>query len=195
MQGAACTCVVTEYRYRETDTFSIDVHPFTADELRGQFTEMVGSYRHNYFDSERMDTLDERRHWEERSNVALDTLGAMFRGRITERLLRSEAVQEEQIVETLLDWAAELGPGADHVSHTADSLERCADLLACLTSEQTVQGGVAKWPYIKSITVSLNAYILSKGLVLVDLPGMPPSLEGKVLSLSDRNRAPRLEFC
>jgi len=185
MQGAACTCVVTEYRYGEANTFSIDVHPFTKDELRAQFTEMVSSYRHNYLASGRMDTPDERRHWEERSEVALDTLGAMFRGRMIEGLLRSEAVPEEQIVETLLNWAAELGPGTDRVSYTADSLEHCADLLARLTSEQATPRGVAEWPYIKSITVSLNAYILSKGLVLVDLPGMLPLLrEMCLLSLT-----------
>lgn len=172
MQGAACTCVVTEYHYRDTDTFSIDVYPFTTDELRAQFTEMVSSYRHNYLNSGRMDTPEERGHWEEQSNVAFDTLSAMFRGRMTERFLRSETVTEEQIVETLLHWAAEFGPGTDHVSHTADSLEYCADLLARLTSEQTIRGGAAEWPYIKTITVSLKACVLSKGLVLVDLPGL-----------------------
>lgn len=177
MQGAACTCVVTEYRYHEADNFSVDVHPFSTDELRAQFGDMVSSYRHNYFASEHMDTADERRSWEERSKLALDTLGAMFRGRLTENLLRSEAVPEEDVVETLLAWAAELGPGTDHTSHTVDTLEQCADLLARLTSEEQTatgsrRGGVATWPYIKTITVSLNAYILSKGLVLVDLPGM-----------------------
>ena len=175
--GAACTCVVTEYRYHAAQNFSIGVQPFTAEELKAQFTEMVSSYRHNYFDSPDMETAEERRYWEDRSKVALDTLRAMFRGRITEEVLRSQGQSEQQIVATLLDWARELGPGTDAATHVADSPEACAEMLARLTSERVTSGGAAEWPYIQKITVSLDVHILSKGLVLVDLPGMSSPLK------------------
>lgn len=134
-------------------------------------------------DEDREETTKEGMEWAKLSRVALDTLDAMFRGRMTESLLRSKATPVDEIVETLLGWVAELGRGTEHVSsYEVDSLPKCTDFLAHLSTEQktSAQEGVAEWPFIKHITVSLNAHILSKGLVLVDLPGMPPSFaQGK----------------
>ncbi|KAK4232771.1 hypothetical protein C8A03DRAFT_39597, partial [Achaetomium macrosporum] len=39
--GAACTCVVTEYWYHDRDGFVVEVEPFSQSEIREQLTEMV----------------------------------------------------------------------------------------------------------------------------------------------------------
>lgn len=186
--GTAVTCVVTEFCYRETDSFFIHVHAFTKDELRVQFTEMVSNYRY-HLNCKQMESLEAQVEWEKLSKVALDTLEAMFRGRVTGSLLRSKSTPVDETVETLLGWVAELGRGTEHVSsYEVDSLHECAKILARLSTENKTgaRKGVAEWPFIKHITVSLNAHILSKGLVLVDLPGMPP------LSLKAKAPPPRL---
>lgn len=173
---------------------------------------MVSNYRCNHLNSKQMESLeaqmedDEEREesmkegmeWAKLSVVALDTLDAMFRDRMTESLLRSKATPVDEIVETLLGWVAELGRSTEHVSsYEVDSLPKCTNILARLSTEQKTgaQEGVAEWPFIKHITVSLNAHILSKGLVLVDLPGMPPpSLKAKEPPPTDRSWTPRFEF-
>ncbi|KAK0742907.1 hypothetical protein B0T18DRAFT_489791 [Schizothecium vesticola] len=166
--GAACTCVVTEYRYHEADDFAINVEEFSNDELRRQFTEMVGNYRHHHFHSAEFETNEERRDWEDLAKLARDTFSVMFRGRFTTALLTSE--QQKEVVETLLSWARERNPVARQ--SIAPTAEECSATLMRLTSEEASPQGPAAWPYIKKISVSLNAHILSKGLVLVDLPGL-----------------------
>ncbi|OAA82100.1 Dynamin, GTPase domain protein [Akanthomyces lecanii RCEF 1005] len=52
------------------------------------------------------------------------------------------------------------------------SQETCADELRVLSSFVADSDDRSAWPFIRRIKVSLNAHILSKGLVLVDLPGL-----------------------
>ncbi|KAK5663817.1 hypothetical protein OQA88_20 [Cercophora sp. LCS_1] len=166
--GAACTCVVTEYRFHEANNFAIKVDEFNQEELRRQFVEMVSNYRHHHFHSPEIDNDGDRRHWEDLAKLARDTFSVMFRGRFTPSSLTSG--QENEVVETLLSWAEERNriPG-DIIANTA---EECSAKLMNLTSEEASPREPAAWPYIKKISVSLNSHILSKGLVLVDLPGL-----------------------
>jgi hypothetical protein len=109
----------------------------------------------------------------------------MFRGRLgdEEFLLQWS---ESRVMRTFRSWVAE----ADHSPsgrQTFSSLEDCSAQLMPLTSEQNWTEEPSKWPYIRKVKyvlpplivvrftdcfrVFLKAYILSKGLVLVDLPG------------------------
>lgn len=164
--------MVTEYRYHSAEHFAIEVELFTEDDLRDQFTEMVHDYRHHLLHSDEMDTRDERVHWEDRANLARDTFQTMFRGRFTVAFLES-VEPEERMVQALLAWARELRPSNLQQSRISDTSAACSTALMSLTSD-TNQSRPAAWPYIRKITVSLNAHILSKGLVLVDLPGVYP---------------------
>lgn len=127
---------------------------------------------------------DERRHSKELSNLARDTFSAMFPDRYSSAVLMSG--NEDAVVNTLLGWAQQRGEFARNRSETRQSREECSDLLIKLTSEGTAADGPAVWPYIKKIryvsfsssgalanshSVHLRAHILSRGLVLVDLPG------------------------
>jgi len=150
--GAACTCVVTEYRYHEADDFAINVEEFSNDELRHQFTEMVGNYRHHHFHSAEIEMDGDRRHWEDLAKLARDTFSVMFRGRFSTALLTSE--QQNEVVETLLSWARERNPVATQsIAHTA---EECSARLMRLTSEEASPQGPAAWPYIKKIRYVLT---------------------------------------
>ncbi|KAK3367927.1 hypothetical protein B0H63DRAFT_490012 [Podospora didyma] len=166
--AAACTCVVTEYRYHEADNFIIDVEEFSNHELKQQFTEMVRNYRHSHFHSAEIRQDGDGPQWASLAKLACDTFEAMFRGRFHPSVLTSG--QQEQVVETLLGWARERSSVAGQ--KIAPTFKECSAQLIWLTSEETSPQGPAVWPYIKKISVFLNAYILSKGLVLVDLPGL-----------------------
>ncbi|KAH6842290.1 hypothetical protein B0I37DRAFT_381596 [Chaetomium sp. MPI-CAGE-AT-0009] len=170
--GAACTCVVTEYYHHPRGDFTVDVVLFSEEEIQQQVRDLVHAYRHNYFHSRDMELREDRRHWEKRAKLAEDTFKAMFADRFTSALLRSDN-SEDMIVETYLNWAMDLRPSREFGGHTVtDSLEECSRLLMRLTSDRDRAEGPKSWPYIKKIRVSLDAYILSKGLVLVDLPGL-----------------------
>ena len=145
--GAACTCVVTEYRYYEADNFTINVEEFSNDELRHQFTEMVGNYHHHHFQSAQIENDEDRRHWEDLAKLAHDTFGAMFRGRFNTELLTSR--QQNEVVETLLGWARERNPVAGR--SIVNTPEDCSMRLMHLTSEEASPQGPAAWPYIKKI--------------------------------------------
>ncbi|KAK0707804.1 hypothetical protein B0H67DRAFT_647946 [Lasiosphaeris hirsuta] len=171
--GKACTCVVTEYAYHDSQDFNIEVHLFDDDELRDQFTELVPAYR--YFRQnppESYTDANERRYCEEKYNLARDTFHTMFphQFKTVEQLLVAPNLAEIRITERLVAMARELGPSPSH-PQVRTSLEDCAALLLSLTSEGPGQGP-AIWPFIKKISVFLNSYILSKGLILVDLPGL-----------------------
>ncbi|KAK4041410.1 hypothetical protein C8A01DRAFT_14819, partial [Parachaetomium inaequale] len=170
--GAACTCVVTEYRHHDRPDFAIDVVLFTEAELREQFRTLVHAYRHNHFHSADMESEDDRKHWVDQAKLAEDTFKAMFADRFSTASLLEDSANE-RIVETLLNLAVQLRSRHNIGEHAvSNSPEECSDLLMNLTSERAAAQGPVAWPYIKKISVFLDAYILSKGLVLVDLPGL-----------------------
>ncbi|KAF6831532.1 Nuclear GTPase SLIP-GC 3 [Colletotrichum plurivorum] len=112
----------------------------------------------------------EARDFEEQAQVALDTFRAMFRGHLDENFLAEDGA--DFVLETLQSWLIETRPDDVGGQQSQATLEECASLLMNLTSETASLNQPAIWPYIKKIKVFLNSHILSKGLVLVDLPGL-----------------------
>ncbi|KAF4626102.1 hypothetical protein G7Y89_g12058 [Cudoniella acicularis] len=168
--GAACTCVVTEFHFHNSNDFAIDVEWFSLDDIAAQLTELLQSYRHYHLHSAEMER-QEREDLEDRANVARDTFRAMFRGRLgNEQFLMQSP--EAAVMQTLQSWAAEFGTSSAGGRETQRTIEDCSALLMRLTSEENSTQEPAKWPYIRKIKVFINAHILSKGLVLVDLPGL-----------------------
>lgn len=199
--GTACTCVVTEYRYHDRPNFAIDVVLFTEAELKEQLRKMVDACRHNHFHSATMESENERKHWADQAKLAKDTFKAMFADQCKPEFLLSNNTDEHVIVDELLSRAMRLRSRHNFDGRVvSNSLEECSDLLMSLTSVSADAQGPEAWPFIKKIryvgrsfpskrtrtqgpdshgrSVFLDAYILSKGLVLVDLPGMiVPSAE------------------
>lgn len=162
-KGAACTCVVTEYHFHAADHFLIDVEMFSEDELYEQLDELLGSYR-----AFKSGVGGESK---EKADIAMDTFKCMFRGKLQDEawiLNESEDVVSDQFKM----WAKQtrrLGPPN---RQTVQTLEECSSLLVPLSSEPNDPLQSSVWPYIRKIKVYLRAHILSKGLVLVDLPGL-----------------------
>ncbi|KAK6859171.1 hypothetical protein PG995_005024 [Apiospora arundinis] len=169
--GAACTCVATEYHFHGRDDFVVRVHRFTEDEIKDQLANLLQAYR-NFHLNESTLQGDEREHYEQMANVAKHTFAVMFGNRFRRNRSNITRVTEAEGLEMLYDWLDEVSPSFDDASHTTPNIEDCSNLLAQLTSEQMQARSPAEWPYIKKISVYLQAQILSKGLVLVDLPGL-----------------------
>ncbi|KAK4161389.1 hypothetical protein QBC43DRAFT_323938 [Cladorrhinum sp. PSN259] len=174
--GSACTCVATEYRFHDSQTFTIQVTPFTEDELRTQLSGLVQSYQYweAYQHSPELGGAD-RKLAEEQYKLASDTFQAMFRGRV--RMANPKAFitshSENIVLETMMLWTRQLGPRAVRdEEHIFDNAEACSSMLSSLNSEDRSIEEPSSWPYIKKISLYLNAHVLRKGLVLVDLPGL-----------------------
>jgi hypothetical protein len=140
--------VVTEYRYHDEQNFVIEVDRFSEGELRQQISQLVHAYRHNHFHSSEF--RDDRKHWEDQAMLAHNTFKAMFCDRFSDAFLLSNQ-SEDNIVNTLLDWARELGPAHVNPREVSPSPEACSELLMRLTSEEQAQQHPPAWPYIKKI--------------------------------------------
>jgi hypothetical protein len=162
-RGSACTCVVTEYRFHDAEDYTVDVEMFSGDELREQLTELLGSYR--AFHSRPADESDDK------AQIAIDTFRSMFRGKLNdEEWIITE--DEETVLNQFRRWAGEARRLYPPCRQIAQTLEECSAILVPLSSEPNDPSRPSIWPYIRKIKVSLKAHILSKGLVLVDLPGL-----------------------
>ncbi|KAI0015649.1 hypothetical protein F4780DRAFT_62768 [Xylariomycetidae sp. FL0641] len=169
--GAACTCVVTEYHYRDAEDFLVKVDLFTFDEITDQLTHLLRSYRHFHHHRDSILDQEERRDAEKRANIALGTFRALFPSpNVDERCLVDP--EEHAVIQMLKIWVERSGLLSMNPAESRQTLEECATLLEELTSEPAQKRGSSAWPFIKKIQVFLNAHILSRGLILVDLPGL-----------------------
>ncbi|CCT71849.1 uncharacterized protein FFUJ_09011 [Fusarium fujikuroi IMI 58289] len=167
--GEACTCVVTEYRYHNLDTLDIRVNLFSMEELGDQLGRLLQVYRTFELHQDEITDAAERQDMEANAKVAKDTFRAMFRGRLTDEAFLIRETYEN-VLERLTSWASDARPPLR--TWTGLSPQACSDVLMELSSEPASRDSPATWPYIRSIKVFLNAHILSRGLILVDLPGL-----------------------
>lgn len=159
-KGSACTCVVTEYHFHAADTYVIDVEMFSEDELCEQLAELLGSYRAG--------TGQESK---EKVELAIHTFRSMFGGKLQDE--RSILTEPEGVVLNKFEkWAKKTRRLSTPGRQVAETLEQCSSLLLPLSSQPNDRAQPALWPYIRKIKVYLNAHILSKGMILVDLPGL-----------------------
>ncbi|KAL2276767.1 hypothetical protein FJTKL_00429 [Diaporthe vaccinii] len=168
--GAACTCVVTEYHYHAGDDFVVEVEKFSIEELCDQLSELLGCYKNFHAHGESLDE-EARKDLEARANIAADTFRAMFRGSLQDDDWLLEESQDV-ILDQFHDWMTSASGLQSPSRQVVTSLEQCSSLLMQLTSEVLDAQVPATWPYIRKIKVSLKAHILSRGLILVDLPGL-----------------------
>ncbi|XP_014552738.1 hypothetical protein COCVIDRAFT_109543 [Bipolaris victoriae FI3] len=184
--GTACTCTVTEYVYHDSDNFTIRVQYFDRDELEYQLKDLVSAYRnikepHDTMEPGQQNKPDLQENKEalvHKANLARQTFEAIFTRHLKED---PEALSREEFnvtVEKMMLWVRELLPESEDEESFA-ALQECADRLVILTSGtgdsfSSSQSGM-RWPLIKSMKVYLRAVILSKGLILADVPGLRDS--------------------
>ncbi|KAI1130430.1 hypothetical protein F5Y10DRAFT_289396 [Nemania abortiva] len=175
--GAACTCVVTEYHYRQGDDCVIEIERYSLDEIRNQVKDLLLSYRHFHLHRNDLDTRatgeapdkENEKATENTARLAIDKLKSMFRNHIKDEafLLANEAL------DTMYQWVEEAEKLlTTYGENSTGTLDECASTLSRLTSEGPSADDLTIWPFIKKVKVFVDAHILSKGLILVDLPGL-----------------------
>jgi hypothetical protein len=132
---------------------------FSTDEIAGQLTDLLQSYRRYHLHGANID-IDNRKNCEDMANIALDTFRTMFQGRLEDERLLIQ-LPKETILESLQSWARELRPSLARHRETQNSLGDCSTLLEQLTSEQNSTQQPAKWPYIRKIKSALSIMELS----------------------------------
>ncbi|KAH7029847.1 uncharacterized protein B0I36DRAFT_326419 [Microdochium trichocladiopsis] len=175
-EGAACTCVATEYHYHNRQDFLIEIELFTEAQIHDQLADLLKSYRHFHLNRRELHRT-EVRDFEERATLAVDTFVAMFGSRLEQNgtsnfLPCLLAPSTREVLRTLKQWAHEAMPSQAQTRIVLSSIAQCSTRLAELTSDASGAQERLPWPFISKIKVFVNAYILEKGLVLVDLPGL-----------------------
>ncbi|RWA11880.1 hypothetical protein EKO27_g3224 [Xylaria grammica] len=168
--GGACTCVVTEFHFHENEDFTIIVERFSEAELMPQLKSLLRDYRHFHLNRDSFSSQDEVADLEKRAGIASATFQAMFPSRFVDKetFLRDT---EPHALSTLTSWVREFDQSMIQERKSGLGLNDCSEFLMQLSSD-TSSGAATLWPWIKKIIVYLNAHILSKGLILVDLPGL-----------------------
>lgn len=174
---------MTEYLYHDRNDFIIHVDYFSLDELKSQFEELLRAYRDYQLlprisrgRNEDEDNDDgDRRTLERKASLARETFRASFQEKLEQVPTILTTMPFELAVGKMIEWASRILPPEE--GHEAFStVEGCSTRLRQLTSESDdsfrTGGSRSCWPFIQKLRVYLKAYILSKGLVLADLPGL-----------------------
>ncbi|KAJ5827497.1 hypothetical protein N7447_004260 [Penicillium robsamsonii] len=185
-EGAACTCVVTEFRHvdsNHTGPFTIEAQFMTAQEMKELLEELLSSFRQFHVTSffQQLKSHEEQEQCRDAADRAWETFRSLFSNqpRLTMEFLSADFDDaQSKLLEQLERWAyAGLtlrpgGPDAHEYSMIAGDLAECKDSLDLLTANNMDDGKPALWPFIKLIRVYLSSPILKTGLVLADLPGL-----------------------
>ncbi|KAH7071874.1 hypothetical protein BKA63DRAFT_492539 [Paraphoma chrysanthemicola] len=180
--GAACTCAVTEYHFHERNDFVVHVDYFSLEELKTQFEELLRAHRDFHLLPARRGsgteddvTENERLIMQRKAELAMQTFRTSFGARLIEIPELLSSTPFEQAVAMMVEWASQLVPQQAQ-RNTFSILEDCAAWLRTLSSEtdssSRTGSGRTSWPFMQKVRVYLKAYILSKGLVIADLPGL-----------------------
>lgn len=152
------------------------------DDLRQQFEELLTALRdfqllpeHHNGSEEDKKTEHERQRLQKKAELAMETFRTSFGERLNDMpgILSSTPFQDA--IAKMMEWASQLLP--DRAERTTFStIEECSSWLkhvTSLTASCLPNGDVRTcWPFIQKVQVYLNAYILSKGLIISDLPGL-----------------------
>ncbi|KAF2278876.1 uncharacterized protein EI97DRAFT_372095 [Westerdykella ornata] len=182
--GSACTCVVTEYHFHDKDGFKIQVDYFPLAELKKQFEELLRAYR-DCPSLQNESTRTDEDHRDENDGKLLqqkaDLARAIFQASFKEKEMLEQmpivlsGMRFEDAVATMAKWAEQL-VDRQNCEESFSNVEDCASRLKQLTSESAAsspnEASRTCWPFIRKLRVYLKAAILSKGLIIADLPGL-----------------------
>ncbi|OAL53048.1 hypothetical protein IQ07DRAFT_533701 [Pyrenochaeta sp. DS3sAY3a] len=180
--GAACTCAVTEYHFHERDDFIVQVDYFSMEELKKQFEELLRAYRDfqlltdRHRNSAEDDVTDsENVRLDKKASLALETFKTSFGERLDEIPDILSSTPFEDAVATMIEWASQLVPQENerNIFSTIEDCTSCLQKLSSETNSSLPSGNVQSlWPFIQKVRVYVKAYVLSKGLIIADLPGL-----------------------
>ncbi|KAJ4363421.1 hypothetical protein N0V83_009714 [Neocucurbitaria cava] len=156
----------------------ICVDYFPLDELKKQFEELLRAHRdYALLPTNASDDEDdnERKILEEKARLASETFRASFRERLEQTPSVLSTMPFKRAIETMVEWASHQLPQQSG-QESFNTVEGCSSRLRDLTSEPhdflPYESSRTCWPFIQKIRVYLKAYILSKGLIIADLPGL-----------------------
>jgi hypothetical protein len=154
---------------------------FSIDELRKQYEELLRAHRDfnllpkNQRSNDESDiAADDKQQLQKKSMLAIATFEASFGERLKKMPGILLSTPFERAVENMVEWSLQLLPQAEQRSFS--TIEECCAWSRELVSETesaSSSGNVQRsWPFIQKVRVYLKAYILSKGLIIADLPGL-----------------------
>lgn len=152
------------------------------DELKIQFEELLRAYRdyqllprNSRSTEEDEEDESERTRLQNKANLARDTFRASFGERLDQMPTVLSSLPFEQAVETMVEWTSQILPRRE-MQESFSTVEGCSTRLRELGSESDgpSPNGASQvyWPFIHKLRVHLRAYILSRGLIIADLPGL-----------------------
>jgi hypothetical protein len=155
---------------------------FSVDELKQQYEELLRAHRDfkllpkGQSNGEDSDTTDnDKQRLQKKSALATATFEASFGERLKEMPGILLSTPFEPAIARMVDWASQVLPH-QAAQNTFSTIEECSSWSRELVSETdraTSNGNVRKsWPFIQKVRIYLKAYILSKGLIIADLPGL-----------------------
>ncbi|QKX56123.1 uncharacterized protein TRUGW13939_03223 [Talaromyces rugulosus] len=174
--GAACTCVVTEYHFHDRDDYFIEIEYFTMQELRRQFEQLLGAYRqHKFPESPTMSAAD-REDLGKNAALAQSTFRASFRNKLDDHPEVLDTLPFSDAIDTMMGWVEQvlpsLGTQENSLRESFSDINQCSNRLTVLASETDERDQAYSWPLIRKLKVYLRSHILSRGLILADLPGL-----------------------
>jgi hypothetical protein len=117
---------------------------------------------------------NDKQQLQKKSMLATATFEASFGERLREMPEILLTVPFERAIAKMVEWSSQLLPRAEQRSFSR--IEECCSWSRELVSETesaSSSGNVRRsWPFIQKVRVYLKAYILSKGLIIADLPGL-----------------------
>jgi hypothetical protein len=148
------------------------------DELKKQYEELLRAHRDfNLLLADQRngnENEDGNQRLQKKSTLAEGTFKASFGERLRGAPDILLSTPFEQAIATMVEWSSQLLPQeADQRSFS--TIEECCSWSRELVSEtdsSSNENARKAWPFIQKVRVYLKTYILSKGLIIADLPGL-----------------------
>jgi hypothetical protein len=149
--------------------------------LSNQVEELLRAYR-NYQvlladspQSQDIEADEERKSLQSKARVAEDTFEAIFGDELKRFPIVLTTMPFELAMTTMISWISRVLPGQggpENFRHIEAVSSRLRELSSKSEDGATDQSPRVYWPFIRDLRVYLKAYILSKGLIIADLPGL-----------------------
>lgn len=161
--GAACTCVVTEYHYHDRNDYSIEIDYFSLQELQTQFEQLLSSLREYNSTTASVPTAmtaeerENRENLKRKADLATSTFRASFRERLDNNPAVLDVVAFDEAIKTMMTWVSQvlppLGSGESDIlsRESFDDIHQCSNRLKSLTSETEERDQACLWPFIRKL--------------------------------------------